>query len=159
MKCIAAIVCLILVVVGASRAEETEHGQSVAAPDHAVERSDEGDSRRAERLRAMQGIAESLTVEIVGTEGNTKVELVEGARFRFATPEIGCFDGSAWLWGRGQRPLALLTISAYRFQKDGPCQWSYELTSLAPSELRATSSEGRQGGAAARPSPRSECPP
>src|SRR5215469_1749821 len=104
MKCIAGIACVILVLVGASLAEETEQSESVAAPDNAVERSDEGDSRRAARLRAMQAIAESLTVEIVGEEGKTKVDLVEGARFRFATPEIACFDGSAWLWGRGRRP-------------------------------------------------------
>lgn len=143
MKFLAAAACWILVMVGTSLAQETEPSEPAATP--ASERSDEKQSdRRAKRLRAMQEIAESVTVEVVDAERKTNFELVEGARFRFATPEISCFDGTAWLWGRGQRPIVLLTISAYQSMKDGPCEWSYELTSLAASKLRVTSSEGWQ---------------
>lgn len=149
MKCLAAVVCIVLAVVGASLAEETEPQSAASKPaatsDKPVDRSDEAKSGpRAKRLRAMKEIAESMTVEIVGAEGRTKVELVEDARFRFSTPEIGCFDGTAWLWGNRQRPLALLTISAYQSKKDGSCEWSYELTSLAPAKLQVESSEGWQ---------------
>lgn len=143
MKCLA--VAALLVLVGTSLAQEIEPSKLDATSDNASERSDEKQSDlRAKRLRAMQEIAESVTVEIVDSERKTKVEMVEGARFRFATPEISCFDGTAWLWGRGRRPLALLTISAYQSMKDGPCEWSYELTSLAPSKLQVASSEGWQ---------------
>ncbi|HUY88087.1 MAG TPA: hypothetical protein VMV10_05105 [Pirellulales bacterium] len=144
MKYVAVFVCTILTVVGASLAEETE-SKSAATPDKLIDRSDDAKSgSRAKRLRAMKDIAESVTVEIVSAEGKTKVELVEDARFRFATPEIGCFDGTAWLWGSRRRPLALLTISAYQSLKDGSCEWSYELTSLAPAKLQVKSSEGWQ---------------
>ncbi|HVX10194.1 MAG TPA: hypothetical protein VHC22_03230 [Pirellulales bacterium] len=142
-----AIGCVISVVFSVSLAEETEPSKPVGAPDKVPAGSDEGDSGpRAKRLLAMQDIAKSVTVEIetVGAKGKTKVEMAEGARFRFATPEIGCFDGTTWLWGTDQRPLALITISAYQPMKDGPCDWSYELTSLAPSKLWVQSSEGWQ---------------
>ena len=144
MKRVAVFACLILVVAGASLAEDTP-SKSVATPDNLSDRTDDAKSSpRARRLRTMQDIAESVTVEIVGAEGKTKVEMVDGARFRFASPEISCFDGTAWLWGSGQRPLALLTISAYQSMKNGSCEWSYELTSLAPSKMQVKSSEGWQ---------------
>lgn len=144
MKCVAAFVCVILAVVGASLAEETEP-KPAATPDNLSDRPEDAKSGpRAKRLLAMKEIAESVTVEIVGAEGKTEVELVEDARFRFSTPEIDCFDGTAWLWGNRQRPLALLTISAYQSKKNGSCEWSYELTSLAPAKLQVKSSEGWQ---------------
>ena len=144
MKCVAVVVCVILALVGASLAEETD-SNSAATPENLSDRSEDAKSGpRAKRLLAMKEIAESVTVEIVGAEGKTEVELVEDARFRFSTPEIDCFDGTAWLWGNRQRPLALLTISAYQSVKDGSCEWSYELTSLAPAKLQVKSSEGWQ---------------
>jgi hypothetical protein len=145
MRRLAAIAYLILVFIDTLLAQESDQRRPIESRGNVSERSDDQKSqRRAERLRAMQDIAEAVTVEVVGAIGKTKVALVEGARFRFATPEISCFDGTAWLWGTDQRPLALLTISAYQSMKDGPCEWSYELTSLTPSKLSVASSEGWQ---------------
>jgi hypothetical protein len=138
-------ICIAYLIVHAvmSLGQEVDRRKSIAAVEDVDGRTgdDIKSRRRADRLRAMQKIAEGLTVETIDTEGKTKVGLVEGARFRFSTPEIGVFDGTAWLWGTG-RPLALLTISAEQFEKDGPCRYSYELTSLAPLELSVTSQEG-----------------
>ncbi len=98
-------------------------------------------ARKAQRLQAMQEIADEITVEILGGQHAAKVDLGEHARFRFTTPEINVHDATVWLWGARGRPMALLTLSAGWADKDKPGIWSYELTSLAPWKLQVTSKD------------------
>lgn len=102
----------------------------------------DADDEREQRLQSMQQIAEAITVEARESGGLRKVELIEGPRFRFSNPETPCYDATVWIWGVRGRPVALLTLSAEREQVDDPGYWAYELTSLSPAELRATSPEG-----------------
>jgi hypothetical protein len=147
MKRFAGIAFLILMIgSAASLAQKGDQRQSTDTAEKKDDRSgDEVESgRKAERLRAMQKIAEELTLEMIDAKGKTTVELVDGARFRYSSAVNRCFDGTAWLWGTDRRPVALLTLSAYQHVKDGPCVWSYELTSLATEELSLTSPDGWQ---------------
>ena len=98
--------------------------------------------RRAERLAAMQKIAAVMTVEAVEDGKKRKVELVDGARFRFSNPVGPCYDATVWVWGRSGRPAALLTLSAERLGRDNPSYWAYELTSISPLELAVASPDG-----------------
>lgn len=98
--------------------------------------------RRAERLAAMQKIAADMTVEAVEEGGKRKVELIDGARFRFSNPVTECYDATVWIWGRRGRPAALLTLSAERSGRNQPSYWAYELTSISPLELAVASQDG-----------------
>ena len=100
------------------------------------------DDEREQRLEAMQQIAEAITVEARENGDWREVELIEGPRFRFSNPETPCYDATVWIWGTRGRPIALLTLSAEREQVDDPGYWAYELTSLSPAELRASSPDG-----------------
>lgn len=109
---------------------------SAAAP------SLETDAEREQRLEAMQRIAEAVTVEVRDETGWREVDLIDGPRFRFSNPETPCYDATVWIWGARGRPVALLTLSAERERVDDPGYWAYELTSLSPAELRASSPDG-----------------
>jgi hypothetical protein len=120
--------------------------------------------RKAERLQAMQKIAEAIRVESLRDDGTEKIGLVESARFRFTTPEINVRDATVWLWGTRGRPVALLTLSAGWADKDKPGTWSYELTSLSPRKLLVTSDDGwqwspKEAGLDFKPLPGAQVPP
>ena len=106
------------------------------------ERRTDNASRREARLQAMQKIAAGMTVEVVEGDAKRKVDLIEGARFRFSPQDTLCYDGTVWIWGRGGRTVALLTLSAERRDRKGPSNWAYELTSLSPQQLSVSSRDG-----------------
>lgn len=108
----------------------------------AGEKSPKAASRREQRLEAMQKIASAITVKVVEGGEQRKVEMVDGARFRFASQVTPCYDATVWIWGRGGRAAALLTLSAERRGPQNPSYWAYELTSLSPQELAVSSKDG-----------------
>lgn len=108
----------------------------------ADEKRTKSTARREARLQAMQKIAAEMTVEVVEGDFNRKVHMIEGARFRFSTQDTLCYDGTVWIWGRGGRAVALLTISAERGELKGPSNWAFELTSLSPQKLTVSSQDG-----------------
>jgi hypothetical protein len=98
--------------------------------------------RRAQRLTAMRKIAGDITVEAVEEGQKQKVDLVDGARFRFSSPVTPCYDATVWVWGPHGRPAALLALSAERTGHETPSYWAYELTSISPLELSVSSPDG-----------------
>ena len=102
--------------------------------------SDEADEEkvRSARLRDMQRVASALKVEARVDGEFQPVAPVEGARFRFNHPKTNCDDATVWLWGATRRPMALLTLSGTWPTNTPIGSWSYELSSLTTSPLRAS---------------------
>lgn len=99
--------------------------------------SDEEEVRNA-RLRDMQRVASALKVEADVAGEFEPVAPIEGARFRFNHPKTNCDDATVWLWGATGRPMALLTLSGTWPANNPIGSWSYELSSLTTSPLRAS---------------------
>lgn len=93
--------------------------------------------RKAERLKSMEALVSAVKLQTVDKSGNTPVELVKGARFRYANPTTPCYDATLWIWGAHGRPAATISIAAERADRSSPSYWAYELTTLSPSRLRA----------------------
>ena len=86
---------------------------------------------RAEQLRAMRAIADSITVEKTAQGARVRLERLPEPVYRFDDPARQYSDGTVWAWGRSGRPVALLTLSRDRSPQEG-LRWIAEFTSLEP---------------------------
>jgi hypothetical protein len=86
---------------------------------------------RAEQLRAMRAIADSITVEKTAPGARVRLERLPEPVYRFDDPARQYSDGTVWAWGRSGRPVALLTLSRDRSLQEG-LRWIAEMTSLEP---------------------------
>ena len=120
------------------------------------------ETNQAERLRAMQGIADRVTLHTDASGERRQIARVGEPVYKYVDPARRHANGAVWAWGRSGRPEALLTLSTYH-ESGGAEAWLYEFTSLAPTPLVGSLGDGRfwapaEPGIQQRPIPNAPAP-
>ena len=99
----------------------------------ADEQSDKLSAARALHLARMKEVAASIHVYST-PERKAQVELVPEPVLRYADNTRQIHESTLWIWGKGDRPCAILAIEFYTNEPRGP-RWLYEIASLSTERI------------------------
>ncbi len=89
-----------------------------------------------ETLQAMRARVNLLRLEFADEEDAEPLPLVSQPILRYGDPTRIVDDGTLWIWTRGERPAAIMSLFRGRPPEGAP--WNYEFTSLTDRPLNLT---------------------